>query len=180
MERDRRLLDGLLTALKTGRPHRVDALLSLIRSNAPRYDIKAFILGELNSPDGTMDLDQVSNNSSSSRRNSESGHKRRRMTGRIHDVVNPPVQVPARPWTSVTDDDDYVSHLVSLWFTWAHPWWHWVDEKSFLKAMQSGDLANPICTPSLVNMILADACVSLLWFLRVSRLIMTLAAGLYR
>jgi hypothetical protein len=82
------------------------------------------------------------------------------MLGRIQDVVNPPLQVPARPWTTVTDDDDLISHLMSLWFTWAHPWWHWVDEKQLIKAMQAGDTSSLICTPYLVNMILADACVS--------------------
>ena len=87
--------------------------------------------------------------------------KRRQRTGRIDDVVNPPISVSAKPWTSVTDDDEFVSHLFSLWFTWAHPWWHWVDEHLFLSSMRKGDLNNPNCSPFLVNMILADSCVSL-------------------
>lgn len=86
--------------------------------------------------------------------------KRRHRSGRITDIVNPPIFVPAKPWTTVTDDDDFVSHLISLWFTWAHPWWHWVDEQAFMEAMHSGDLENPNCSPYLVNMILADSCVS--------------------
>jgi hypothetical protein len=86
--------------------------------------------------------------------------KHRHMKGRIQDFVNPPIQVPAKPWTKVTDDDDLVSHLMSLWFTWAHQWWHWVDEVEFIKAMRAADVSSLICTPYLVSMILADACVS--------------------
>lgn len=88
--------------------------------------------------------------------------KSRARSGRIADVVNPPISVPAKPWTTITDDDDFVSHLISLWFTWAHPWWHWIDEQAFLEAMRSGDLNNPNCTPYLVNMILADSCVRII------------------
>ncbi|KAK5100450.1 hypothetical protein LTS08_005199 [Lithohypha guttulata] len=84
--------------------------------------------------------------------------KKRIRTGRIEDMVNPPVSIPAKPWTTVTDDDDFVSHLISLWFTWAHPWWHWVDEHVLLEAMRNGDVNDPICSPFLVNMILADSC----------------------
>lgn len=86
-------------------------------------------------------------------------HRRRRMQGRIQDLVNPILTVPANPWTTVTDDDDLVSHLISLWFTWAHQWWQWVEKESFIEAMRSGNTNSLICTPYLVNMILADACV---------------------
>jgi len=87
-------------------------------------------------------------------------YRRRRMLGRIQDIVNPIITVPARPWTTVTDDDDLVSHLMSLWFTWAHQWWQWVDKITFIEAMRAGTTDSLICTPYLVNMILADACVS--------------------
>lgn len=72
----------------------------------------------------------------------------------------PFVRVPAKPWTTVIDDDHLVSHLVSLWLTWMHPWWQWIDKDNFIEAMQQKDISNPLCTSCLVNMILADACVS--------------------
>jgi hypothetical protein len=72
---------------------------------------------------------------------------------------DPPYRVPASPWTDVTDDDDLVSHLISLWFTWHHPWHNWLDSKLFLQAMQSGKREAEFCSPLLVNAILADACV---------------------
>lgn len=40
--------------------------------------------------------------------------RRRHRTGHISDLLSPPLLVPARPWTTITNDDDLVSHLVSL------------------------------------------------------------------
>lgn len=74
-------------------------------------------------------------------------------------MINPIITVPAKPWTTVTDDDDYISHLMSLWFTWAHPWWQWIDKEVLIEAMCAGNISSPVCKPFLVNMILADACV---------------------
>ena len=90
----------------------------------------------------------------------ETRRHRRRMLGRMEDMVNPPISVPAKPWTTVPDDDDFVFHLVSLWFMWAHQWWHWVVSQIFLEEMRRGNMNSKICTPYLVNIILADACVS--------------------
>jgi hypothetical protein len=69
-------------------------------------------------------------------------------------------RVPAHPWTSVTEDDDFVSHLISLWFTWAHPFLNWIDRDLFIREMQTGSIDSDFCSPFLVNIILADACVS--------------------
>lgn len=154
---DRKLLDGLLELLRFGLHEQIDSLVHLVRSNAPRQDVQAFLddgfnIGsphstESGSIDGIVQLPP---------RHTRKRHR----TGNIADLMNPPIQVPAKPWTTVTDDDDFVSHLISLWFTWARQWWHWVDKVLFIEAMRSGDLNNPLCAPYLVNMILADACVS--------------------
>lgn len=80
--------------------------------------------------------------------------------GSYRTLSDPPVRVPAKPWTTVTDDDYLVSHLVSIWLTWMHPWWQWVDKDNFVEAMQQKDITSPLCTTCIVNMILADACVS--------------------
>ena len=71
-----------------------------------------------------------------------------------------PCKVPAKPWTSVTDDDDLVSHLVSLYFTWDYPFWAFLDRDVFLRHMAHGDLESEFCSPFLVNAVLANACVS--------------------
>lgn len=68
--------------------------------------------------------------------------------------------VPAKPWTTITDDNDFVTHLISLWFTWYQPCFNWVDRDLFIREMQSQDLDSEYCSPFLVNAILADACVS--------------------
>jgi hypothetical protein len=72
----------------------------------------------------------------------------------------PLFSVPAHPWTSVTDDNEFVSRLVSLWFTWAHSRLDWVDRDLFLQDMKSGRLDSTFCTPFVVNAMLAEACVS--------------------
>lgn len=73
--------------------------------------------------------------------------------------LDPPVKVPAKPWTAITDDDDLVSHLISLWLQYVNPFFRAVEEDLFVKAMQSRDLHSEYCSPFLVNSILALACV---------------------
>lgn len=70
-----------------------------------------------------------------------------------------PHKVPAKPWTSVTDDDALVSHLVSLYFTWDYPFFAFVDREILISHMQMGNLQSDFCNPLLVNALLANACV---------------------
>ena len=70
-----------------------------------------------------------------------------------------PFKVPARPWTTVTDSDDLVSHLVSLYMTWGYPFYAFFCRDTFLKHMGSGNLNSDFCSPFLVNALLANACV---------------------
>ncbi|KAJ5571087.1 Transcription factor [Penicillium sp. DV-2018c] len=69
----------------------------------------------------------------------------------------PLFQVPAKPWTNVTNDDYLVSHLVSLYFTWDHPCSQFVDQSVFLEHMKRGNQNSEFCTPLLVNSLLAMA-----------------------
>ncbi|KAJ6108528.1 Transcription factor [Penicillium sp. IBT 18751x] len=71
----------------------------------------------------------------------------------------PLFRVPARPWTEVTDDSDFVSHLVSLYFTWDHPCAQYLDQKIFIDHMTRGDTSSQFCTPLLVNSLLSMACI---------------------
>ena len=150
LDKDSRILDDLLKAIRAAGQSQLSALLKMIKGNAGRPELRQFL--------DTGFVDDLSGDGEDP--GAATYRRHRYMLGRIQDVVNPPIQVPAKPWTNVTDDDDLVSHLVSLWFTWAHPWWHWVDERQFIAAMQSADTSSLICTPYLVNMVLADACVS--------------------
>lgn len=71
----------------------------------------------------------------------------------------PIFRVPARPWTEITDDNELVSHLVSLYFTWDHPCAQFVDHGVFLDHMKRGDINSEFCTPLLVNSLLSMASV---------------------
>lgn len=75
-----------------------------------------------------------------------------------------PIKVPAKPWTAVTDDDDLVSHLVSLYFTWDYPVNAFLDQDVFLKYMGApggtGPREGEFCSAFLVNALLSNACVS--------------------
>lgn len=71
----------------------------------------------------------------------------------------PLYRVPAKPWTDVTDDDDLVSHLVSLYFTWDHPCTQFLDQGVFLEHMARRDVKSEFCTPFLVNSLLSMASV---------------------
>ncbi|KNG86208.1 pathway-specific regulatory protein [Aspergillus nomiae NRRL 13137] len=69
-----------------------------------------------------------------------------------------PFRVPAKPWTMVTNDDNLVSHLVSLYFTWDYPFYAFVDQKAFIRHMTLGNVDSDLCSPFLVNALLANAC----------------------
>jgi len=71
----------------------------------------------------------------------------------------PLYKVSARPWTDVTHDDDFVSHLVSLYFTWDHPCAQFLDQGTFIDHMKRGDVNSQFCTPLLVNSLLSMASV---------------------
>jgi hypothetical protein len=71
----------------------------------------------------------------------------------------PIYKVPAKPWTRLTDDDDLVSDLISLYLEWVNPFFRVLEEDLFIKAMQSGDFNSEYCSPFLVNAMLGYACV---------------------
>jgi len=150
LEAEEQLLDDLLATIRIANPQQLNGLIDLIRSHVSKNDLRTYVSEVIAATSGSSMSPEDSSPVLTPRR--------RRMLGRIQDLVNPIITVPAHPWTTVTDDDDLVSHLMSLWFTWAHSWWQWVDSKSFLDAMQTGSTDSLICTPYLVNMILADAC----------------------
>ncbi|KAK5077180.1 hypothetical protein LTS08_006130 [Lithohypha guttulata] len=54
----------------------------------------------------------------------------------------PPIRIPASPWTQVTDDDDAVSHSVSVYFTWQHHAYPSLNKDVFVEHMISRDLAS--------------------------------------
>ncbi|KAL2812016.1 hypothetical protein BJX63DRAFT_433018 [Aspergillus granulosus] len=157
-------LDRLLDALRESEDKRLARVLSLIQSNASVDELRSFLEGNFSRTEivKTSELQELQQNlRRSSDEPDEDDLRASRPPRRMLDVRrladSPVYRVPAKPWTTVTDDDDLVSHLVSLFFTWSFPYFCWIDREAVITGMQSGDLQNPYCSPFLVNAILAEA-----------------------
>lgn len=87
----------------------------------------------------------ISNSSSSA--NTPSGH--------LH---TPIYNVPAKPWTTVSDNPALISHLISLYFAWSHPFYNFIEKDLFLSDMIHSQ--KTYCSALLVNAVLTQACVS--------------------
>jgi len=76
------------------------------------------------------------------------------------DLEVPSYFVPAQPWSRLTVDDNFMSHLVSIFINTYNVYWRCVEEDLFLNSMQAGNLTTEYCSPFLVNAVCALACVS--------------------
>ncbi|KAL4890685.1 hypothetical protein BDV59DRAFT_183979 [Aspergillus ambiguus] len=162
LEQAEDVLLRLLSALRESENTKIAQLLNLIQSNASFAELQIF-LEQTFSPtelESTPELREVQSHilrpSDDESDDSMQASGRRMMdVRRLTDV--PVYRVPAKPWTSVTDNDDLVSHLISLWITWTYPFFDWLDKDAFIRDMQAGDLRCRFCSPFLVNAILAEA-----------------------
>lgn len=59
-------------------------------------------------------------------------------------------------WTTVTDDQEFIEHLISLYFAWQHVFFQSVPERLFRKDLRSGNTR--FCSKMLVNAICAAGC----------------------
>ncbi|THC94082.1 hypothetical protein EYZ11_006452 [Aspergillus tanneri] len=134
------LLIGLVGVLRETGNRRTITLLNLIRSNASLSEIRNYIDQELPEADleRTPELVEVCHRVQRLPQTESRSVRRILDAKRLSDI--PRFRVPAQPWTAV-DDDDFVSHLVSLWFTWCHPFCNWIDRELFIRDMQT---ANPL------------------------------------
>ncbi|KAE8155093.1 hypothetical protein BDV25DRAFT_37817 [Aspergillus avenaceus] len=162
------LLQDLLYVMRSVDESHAQELFALMRADASIPQLRAFIdrtLSEVQVTTGEEEkihrLGQVRN-----RVDVESGIPPFRP--KVMDVQYlcdiAPFRVPAHPWTTVTDDDALVSHLVSLYFTWDYPFYAFVDRKAFVHHMVRGNVDSDFCSPFLVNALLANACVGLFPF----------------
>lgn len=161
LEQKGQLLDDLIRTLQTTDEECAAQVLTLVRAHASLEQIRAYLddvgrscddfesTPELKSAiEDFQNLDEIPRSASRPRLDDQ---KQSEM------VI---FEVPSTPWTKVTNDDQFVSRLISLWFTWAHPYLNWIDRDLFIRDMLSGDTDAKFCSPFLVNVILADACVS--------------------
>lgn len=172
LEKDRDLLLDLVASMRDGKNTYVEQLLGLIRGHASLAEIRAYINAEVRAShiEQTPELERLQQEIQESR-NVRAREVRSIMdVDRLSDI--PLYKVPAKPWVTVTDDDELISHLISLYFTWNNPFYNLVHRESFIKDMQAGQLDCKYCSPLLVNAILAEASVSMpkisrLWGFRV-------------
>ncbi|KAL4963641.1 fungal specific transcription factor domain-containing protein [Aspergillus stella-maris] len=167
LEQERDVLLELLEALRDSPNNKSMQLLNLIRSNASLQEIKLFMDHELfRGIERSPELLEVQETAAqlADGSGSDPGHRasRLRHTRSVMDIKRltdtPVFRVPAKPWTSVKDDDEFVSHLISLWFTRSQPFYNWVHREVFLADMKSGNIDSQFCSPFLVNYILCEAC----------------------
>ena len=142
----REALDALLDSLRSSDDQHIQGLLSLIRRGAPIEELVQYTKdhpatwGKIGLPLPPLDK----------------GREKSRRTGLSIAALcdNFLFKVPAKPWTDITDDDDLVSELVSLYVTWWNPYYRCVDVDLFIRDMKEGDLSSLFCSPLLVNSIL--------------------------
>lgn len=162
----RDLLDDLFKVMRSRDPSHAHRLIELVRHDASSDQIRAYIDDTLS----TMKPSEFSGDQETVRKLEEfrrliqtegaASPSFRRKVMDVHYLCNDaPIKVPAKPWTTVTQDDDLVSHLVSLYFTWDWPFFAFLDFKVFVKHMAAGDMRSEFCNPLLVNALLANACV---------------------
>lgn len=157
---------GLVRTLRDSTDRRVLHLLDLVRSDASLAEIQSYLDEER--PPGDSDRKKVTSKSlewelkNGNGAQSESESPATRTVFEPEQLADVPMfDVPAAPWTNVTQDARFVSQLVSLWFTWFHPFFNWLDRDLFIRDMTSADLRVRCCSPFLVNAMLALACVSI-------------------
>ncbi|OKL57382.1 hypothetical protein UA08_07414 [Talaromyces atroroseus] len=176
LEQDRHLLLGLVEALRDDDYHTMQ-LLNLIRSNASLDEIRLAVYNRMErlsmpasasvpvpalmsmlAPSSTSPTPFVSNHTAMPVFQAPESNTNRKIMdiARLTDI--PLFELPARPWTGVTSDDAFVSHLISLWFTWDHICGNWIDKNLFTREMKPGDINSPFCSPFLVNTILSLGC----------------------
>ncbi|RMJ27952.1 Transcription factor [Aspergillus sp. HF37] len=153
------LLFDLVRILRHSDSAKSAQLLDLIRSNASLREIRSFLDVQLDRStlERTPELLEAQSRLTAYPENKPPVPERPVVMDIRRLVDIPPFSVPARPWTTVTSDDGLVSHLVSLWLAWCHPVWNCLDRDLFIRDMQAAKLDCKLCSPFLVNCILAEA-----------------------
>ncbi|KAL4905474.1 hypothetical protein BDW74DRAFT_152697 [Aspergillus multicolor] len=152
------LLVRLLEFLRDSSQRSTVPLLNLIRNHASPAEIRFYLDHQLPRSDLTQIPELLEVYGDIEQRNLVDLLSNRRILDARKPSDVPRFSVPARPWTSIVGDDNLVSRLVSLWFTWVHPFVNFIDRDLFIRDMQSSSLSASYCSPFLVNIILSEAC----------------------
>ena len=156
---------GLFKAIRRGDDQLRQKCLDMLRGRKPAAQIRDYLGGML-AIAGLSDLNEKMVNASyaTATEEAETENKTPKSRPKVVDIQalrnNLPYRVPAKPWTTVTDSDDLVSHLVALYLTWGYPFYAFFCRETFVQHMRMGNLNSDFCSPFLVNALLANACVS--------------------
>lgn len=160
----RDILYDMYEAVQQQDRNREQELFGRIRDRKIAQQLRAFLYGMLANARLSEMNDQIAGRSSEGQTAMAIENHLPRARPRVMDIQylcdTAPVRVPARPWTTVTDSDDLVSHLVSLYLTWGYPFYAFFCRDTVVKHMKLGHLNSDFCSPFLVNALLANACVS--------------------
>lgn len=178
----RDLLNDLFRLIRVADEPRALRLLDIIRRDASADEIREYIDETLSALDNSSDRDTGAGTGTGTGTDpgreerirtlhdaretlnvEGTGPSFRRKVMDIHFLCDEaPFKVRAAPWTAVTQDDDLVSHLVSLYFTWDYPFYSFLDRGVFLRHMAAGTSTGTdesiFCSAFLVNAVLANAC----------------------
>lgn len=161
---ERNLLLDLFNAFRQADREHEQKLRAIVRDRKAWEQLRVYLDGMLAKAGLSEILGQTTARSPQVPQESEAHPRLPRARPSVMDVQylcsNAPYRVPAKPWTTVTDSDDLVSHLVSLYLTWGYPFYAFFCHETFLHHMKSGRLNSDFCSPFLVNALLANACVS--------------------
>ncbi|PLB53597.1 pathway-specific regulatory protein [Aspergillus steynii IBT 23096] len=156
------LLEDLLQVLRSLQEQDAYVLLKMIRGNAPFGQIRNYISHALSNTRAESDDEASLRKLQAVQYSMEAYSRVPPFRPRVMDFRllsrHAPYRMPARPWTSVTNDDDLVSHLVSLYFTWDYPFYAFVDRNVLVKHLTLGNVSSDFCSQFLVNALLANAC----------------------
>ncbi|PYI02031.1 pathway-specific regulatory protein [Aspergillus sclerotiicarbonarius CBS 121057] len=156
------LLYDLFQVVRFTDPDHAQTLVEMIRNHASLEEVRAYLDGALAHARATAQDQEALDRLEGLRRGIEVESEPPRFRPQIMDIRylcgSAPFRLPAKPWTSVTDDDDLVSHLVSLYLVWDYPFFAFFDSQTFVKHMALGQVESDFCSPFLVNALLANAC----------------------
>ncbi|PWY67625.1 pathway-specific regulatory protein [Aspergillus sclerotioniger CBS 115572] len=156
------LLHDLFQVVRSTDPDHAPALLEMIRNHASLEEVRAYLDRALTEARANASDRDTVDRLEGLRRGIEVESEPPRFRPQIMDIRylcgSAPFRVPAKPWTSVTDDDDLVSHLVSLYLIWDYPFFAFFDNRTFIKHMAMGLVESDFCSAFLVNALLANAC----------------------
>ncbi|KAF3908006.1 hypothetical protein ABW21_db0200100 [Orbilia brochopaga] len=167
--REHELLTRIFNATKYCSKEELPQLLEVIRGDATIEEIAEYVQEQLEDNDGAEDRDLSMSTAAQGPEESEQTegepstslifHRKSSDAMYIGNIVQISVPfVPSQPWTSITQNDEFVSHLVQLFFTWEAPIYDIIDKDLFVADMRSGNLENSLyCSPLLVNTVLATA-----------------------